>query len=280
MTRRTKFDQKLIDAFWVYMGEIEESEAQALAEAGYSKEYAIAIDRGERHDVLARARAFLDGYRLRDGGFARSASREVLPDDVEYNRPPIRRNDGVVSEEDSRWVLIQDLGKALTEAGGDDEFRPPLHRPVMEFSMSRDVRHPLQMDYVTVMFDGRMTQKYVIDAIREAWPMLKKHAWVRTTRPLGARKESLLRFVCIDRRDDLNTWTERLTAWNTEYPDWAYGSERAMHSAFRSGWQSLMGTGEESRFWFTWFTDAKVRQRDVDLGGCGLIIKGEGGDTA
>lgn len=195
-------------------------------------------------DTLDRAYWFLKGMRPHWRNIGRKEvsndPADQVPNAPRESRPPA---------DDGRERLLRELGQVLTDALNCPSPVPPVDVVVLD----GDDNPPLQRKRIQVTFDDYITPKGVL-----ADAMLP--GAVRRTRPLGERKATLVRFVCLDQRERLDTWSRRVEAWDSEYPEWAYGSEHAMWGDFNRAWRSLVGDREDARKWFKWFTNAKYRE--------------------
>jgi hypothetical protein len=112
---------------------------------------------------------------------------------------------------------------------------------------------------VHVTFDHRMSYRALVRAFGQIWPDLRDAGIVRQTRPLGERKLSLVRFVCLAMPDA--SWRERLVAWNDENPGWLLPDTRALITELHDAEKSLTG----KRDGFAWFYDPVARLSRQEL---------------
>lgn len=246
--------------FWRHLGPVTARERDALIEERLPSQYVN--DRAAIAQVtISQGEDWRDSHMVRDVRAVReieeyeAAATATLDAAYWFLRgmgphahPPKGRNRRAgLGEGLSRTELLHDLGEVLSQA----EHCPAPVPPVEVVVLDADGGPPLQARRIQVTFDSYLTQGDVFAVVAPK---------MRRARPLGQRKATLLRFVCLDHRDQLHTWVERVGHWDRKYPEWAYGSERAMWSDFNRAWKSLVGDDTEARKWFKWFTDAECRE--------------------
>ena len=261
--------------FWRELGTVTAGEQARLMAARIDTTYAdYREDDPERDEVLRGAQMVLEAIRVE----APASSGEI----------------GITPTDDPRWGLIQDLSREIVERNGRSSIYEV--RPIVEISSDFDRqssrRWPLQSHTVSFTFDYRMSLGSVIEVIRHEWPELMRRGALRRTRPLRERKIALVRFVCVEHVDDLNTWRERVSVWNAtvQNKEWMYrdkdgnDSEWAMSTDFGKAWGSLFGSEEDTDRWRDWFTDRRLRtymelRYHPDAGDVGGRPEQEGGET-
>jgi len=203
-------------------------------------------------------------------------SRTVSADDVEV---PLDAAD------DQRWGLLQDLDAKRTDwaIGTADlaDFTPEQGDIVADDLVERRAGAPRWVPLrvrtsrpigfytgnappavgrmVEIHFDARIPLVRLTRGLRNTWPELLKRGMVERSRPLGARKIKLLRFVCLDMPSV--SWGERHDEWNRRFPDWAYAKRQVFITECHDAEESLAGRPHA----LAWFYNAKTRLATEDL---------------
>jgi hypothetical protein len=149
---------------------------------------------------------------------------------------------------DLRWSLWRDLREKASQAEG---WQPVVVRRVFDVSSSGG----LCSDRVEVSFDHRLSQAAVMASIRRLWPRLSTAGWVRSTKTMEKRADSLIRFVCLGSVPD-TPWRSMLDTWNATFPhEWKHKHVRDFTSRFHRAEEQLTGVKRG----LEWFYDTGSR---------------------
>ncbi|MHB8804605.1 MAG: hypothetical protein ACYC7C_05135 [Coriobacteriia bacterium] len=184
-----------------------------VAARGYEGDYRDALDATERQQVVEDAAGFVQDLRK----FALVVAAPVS------------------SDKDGQTSLLHLLAATAEARGleGTGVVRPA------EIRLEIGDLMPARRDRLMILLDRRSSLQDAIAALRDMWPQLITRGWVRRTRPLGARKQRVVKLVCVDMPDA--SWRERLEAWNTAFPAESYRSVQALNSDFRRGETAVSG---------------------------------------
>ncbi|NTW28883.1 MAG: hypothetical protein HGA39_05905 [Coriobacteriia bacterium] len=225
-----------VEQFWEAIDDVPPSVRHFLEITGFVSRYLNSEDDKTRSEVIRRARRIIEclsACQLLPGNGANS---------IEEHAP----TDGQ-GEPDGRWPLLAELGNRIIAETSEGVVVAPLTFASRTLDLGIV---PSCSERIEVSFDNRLSLDALIRQLRSVWPELNKRGWLRRTRPWGARKLALVRFVCLESpRSD--TWRKRLETWNMRYPDWAYLSPQAIASDFHKAEQSLTGQSDG----LGWFYD-------------------------
>ena len=94
---------------------------------------------------------------------------------------------------------------------------------------------------INLSFDGNLSLKDAIVALKEAWQMLKRiQPDRRKPKAVSEATIKLVRFACFESRD--MGWAERAARWNRMYPDMQYLKSHDMYKSFVAAEYALLKT--------------------------------------
>jgi hypothetical protein len=143
--------------------------------------------------------------------------------------------------DDPRWALLGELY--------GPGWAPISYEPLLELS---DSGIPGRQA-VLVRIDHRVSVRSVVTSLKKQWPKLTAAGIVRRTRRMGERPIALLRFVCVQSKQD-QSWRERWLAWNRKYSrkgEWKFENLRAFHTAFQTAEKRLTGIPNGLRWYYS-----------------------------
>ena len=97
-----------------------------------------------------------------------------------------------------------------------------------------------RLDRGSFEFDVRCSLSEVQAQTARVWHHVVQRRWLRRSRPLGARKSQLIRYVCLDAPKG-TTWRDRWNGWNAAFAEWAYADVRQFQSDFKRAELTLTG---------------------------------------
>ncbi|MDP2181396.1 MAG: hypothetical protein Q8K99_02355 [Actinomycetota bacterium] len=215
-------------------GHLSDLERSLVTQEGYLEEYTQAAG-----NLYLREKTLGDAVKF--------VSRLRRPSDSPTDLGRVKRPHDGSGKRDGRWELLADLGKAI-----GDEVPPPLAAEGLSMWVSRVGLGSARL--VSITFDSRLSRQALFREITQMWPDLRSKGWVRPSRPLGERKLTLVRFVCLDSTPD-ESWRGRLDRWNKVHPNWCYRDSAAMQSDFARAEASLTGIKQG----LAWYYDSAVR---------------------